>query len=182
MKFKQVQIDPEKGQFLATNQHLIEEVCRWFGVPPHKIAHLLRATFSNIEHQGIEVVVDSITPWAVRLEQEANRKLFNLNRPGYYTKLNLNALLRGDTTARAAWYKAMREAGVYSANDILRREDEPTIGAAGDKRVIQANYTTLEKVGEQPLALPAPRQQPAEEDEAPDDVAALLELERIHAA
>jgi hypothetical protein len=36
-------------------------------VPPHKVMHLLRATFSNIEHQSIEVVVDSVTPWARRL-------------------------------------------------------------------------------------------------------------------
>lgn len=158
MEIKQLSIDPEKGQFILTNQHLIEEVCRWFGVPPHKIAHLLRATFSNIEHQGIEVVVDSIMPWVKRFEDEADHKLFGQNRQGLYTKMNLNALLRGDTAARAAYYKAMREIGVYSADDILRLEDMPVIGTAGggDKRIVPANFTTLKRIGEEPAPAPAP--------------------------
>jgi hypothetical protein len=33
-------------------QHQVEEICRWFQVPPHKVGHLLRATFNNIEHLG----------------------------------------------------------------------------------------------------------------------------------
>jgi HK97 family phage portal protein len=152
MKFKAVQIDPEKGQFIATNQHLMEEICRWFGVPPHKIAHLLRATFSNIESQSIEVVVDSIVPWVKRFEDEADCKLFGANRQGFYTKMNLNALMRGDSAARAAYYKVMREMGVYSANRILNLEDENEIGADGDKLIVPLNMTTLEKIGEEPLA------------------------------
>jgi HK97 family phage portal protein len=155
IEFKSSAIDPEKGQFIETNQHLIEEVCRWFGVPPHKIAHLLRATFSNIEHQGIEVVIDSITPWVKRFEDEADFKLFGQNRQGFYTKMNLTALLRGDTTARAAYYKAMREIGVYSTDDIRRLEDMTIIGPAGggEKLIVPANFTTLERMGE---AAPTP--------------------------
>jgi HK97 family phage portal protein len=164
MEFAPSTVDPEKGQFIETNMYLTEEVCRWFGVPPHKIAHLLRATFSNIEHQSIEVVVDSITPWVKRFEDEAEFKLFGPeNRQGFYTKMNLNALLRGDTAARAAYYKAMREIGVYSADDIRALEDMPAIGGAGggDKRIVPANYTTLERMGEDPAppadpVLPAP--------------------------
>ena len=68
MKFERASTDPNDAQFIETRQHQIEEICRWFGVPPHKVMHMLRATFSNIEHQSIEVVVDSITPWAKRIE------------------------------------------------------------------------------------------------------------------
>lgn len=152
MSFAPSTVDPEKGQFIETNQYLTEEICRWFGVPPHKIAHLLRATFSNIEHQGIEVVVDSIMPWVKRFEDEADIKLFGQNRAGYYTKMNLTALLRGDTTARAAYYKAMREIGVYTTDDIRALEEMPVIGPAkgGDKLIVPANYTTLQRMGEEP--------------------------------
>lgn len=158
MKFKSVAIDPEKGQFIATNQHLMEEICRWFGVPPHKIAHLLRATFSNIESQSIEVVVDSVVPWVKRFEEEADFKLFGQNRPGFYTKMNLNALLRGDSVARSALYKTLRDAGVLTANDILRLEDMNTIPASegGDKRIVGMNMTTLERIGEEPAKAAAP--------------------------
>lgn len=32
-------------QFLELQQHTVEEIARWYGVPPHKIQSLLRATF-----------------------------------------------------------------------------------------------------------------------------------------
>lgn len=158
MKFKSVAIDPDKGQFIATNQHLVEEICRWFGVPPHKVMHLLRSTNNNIEHQGIEFAVDTMTPWVRRWEQEADRKLFGANRRGYYTKMNMNALMRADAAARAAFYTAMAATGAYSANMILDLEDENTIGPQGDKHLVQLNLTTLDKVGEAP---PAPAAAPA---------------------
>jgi phage portal protein BeeE len=76
MKFDRWPDARNDGQFIETRQHQVEEICRWFGVPPHKVMHLLRATFSNIEHQSIEVVVDSITPWVKIFEEEADYKLF----------------------------------------------------------------------------------------------------------
>jgi hypothetical protein len=117
----------------------------------------LRATFSNIEHQSIEVVQDSLAPWATRFEQEADYKLFGPNnRQGFFTKIYLQALLRGDTAARASFYKTMREIGVLSVNEILALEDMNTIGSDGDKRVMQSQFTTLEKIGETPEPTTAP--------------------------
>lgn len=191
-EFTQLSIDPQKAQMLETNQFLIEEVCRWFGVPPHKIMHLLRSTFSNIEHQGIEVVVDSISPWAKRFEGEADYKLFGQNRSNYYSKLNLNALMRGDSVSRATWYKTMRDMGVLSANDILRLEDMNTIGPDGDKRVMQSQWTTLEKIGEAPVPAPGtlpsqpsqPSQASLEDDSLPIELRNILlarRSESVHA-
>lgn len=150
MDFESIQVQPDKAQFIATNQHLVEDICRWFGVPPHKVMHLLRATFSNIEHQAIEVVVDSITPWAKRFEDEANFKLLRKRETGLYSKMNMNALMRGDVAARGQWYQMMRNVGAFSVNDILRLEDQNTISAAegGDKRVMQSGMTTLQRIGE----------------------------------
>jgi HK97 family phage portal protein len=54
MTWKPMAIPPEQAQFLETRQFQVVDVCRFFGVPPHKVASLERATFSNIEHQAIE--------------------------------------------------------------------------------------------------------------------------------
>lgn len=148
-------IEPEKGQFIQTNQHLIEEICRWFGVPPHKIYHLLRATFSNIEHQSIEVVTDSIMPWVKRFEDEADFKLFG-SRTSVYTKMDLRELLRGDTKARIERYRGLREIGALNVNEIRSEEGMNSIGPDGEKYVMQGQYTTLEKIGEEPEPQAAP--------------------------
>lgn len=152
MKFTKISSSPEESQFIDVRQHQIEEIARWFGVPPHKIQHLLRTTFSNIENQAIEVVVDTIIPWVKIFEEEANYKLFGANRPGFFTKMNLNGLLRGDSASRAAFYKSMRELGVMSVNEIRSLEDMNPIGPEGDKRIVQMNMTTLERIGEEPHA------------------------------
>jgi HK97 family phage portal protein len=149
-------VNAKDSQLIETHQHLVEEVCRWFGVPPHKVMHLLRATFSNIEHQAIEVVVDSVSPWVKRFEDEADYKLFGQNRQAFYTKMNMRALMRGDAAARIAFYKGMWEMGAYSPNDILENEDDNTLGEVGDKHLVQLNLTTLERAGEQPAQPAAP--------------------------
>jgi HK97 family phage portal protein len=141
---KRIGSNAEETQLIETHQYLVEEICRWFGVPPHKVMHLLRATFSNIEHQAIEVVVDSITPWAKRFEDEADYKMFGQNRQSLYTKMNMNALLRGDTKARMEFYKGMVQIGAYSPNRVLQLEDENTLGPEGDIHVMQQQMVPLE--------------------------------------
>jgi len=144
MKWTKVTNDPESSQFIETAMFQIEQICRWFGVPPHKVQHLLRSTFSNIESQNIEVVVDTLTPWVKIFEEEANFKLFGQNRQNYFTKMSLNGLLRGDSQGRAALYKAMFEMGALSPNELLELEDRNPIGPEGDVRFVSNNVQTLE--------------------------------------
>lgn len=177
-------LDAEKSQLNETDAQRVLDVCRWIGVPPHKVMDLSRATFSNIEHQATEVVVDSISPWVKRFEDEADAKLFGeQNRQGFYSKVNMKGLLRGDTAARIAFYKGMWEMGAYSPNDVLEHEDEETLGDAGDIHVMQGQYQTIEQVKEgrnapQPppngTAPPSPEDEPAAQ-EAVARIARLLE-------
>jgi HK97 family phage portal protein len=177
VKWETTSVEPGKGQFMETNEHLVEEICRWFGVPPHKVMHLKRSTFNNIEHQAIEVVIDSVSPWVKRFEDEADAKLFGQNRPGLYSKMNMRALLRGDVTARIAYYDGMVKIGAYSPNDVLEREDENTIGPAGDIHVMQNQNVTLETIAAGPpepiAAIPA--------EPAANDMNAIAAVERISA-
>lgn len=172
MDFQQLAVDPAAAQLVETRQHQVEEICRWFGVPPHKVMHLLRATFSNIEHQSIEVVVDSITPWALRLEQEADYKLFGGNRQAFYTKLDLKGLLRGDYKSRQEGLQIMRRNGVINSNEWRAFEDMNPIGDQGEIYIVEGNMTRLEQVGQQPAAVEDPlREQDTDPDE--DDSTAL---------
>ena len=158
MKFTKTSVEPDNAQFIETRQHQVEEICRWFGVPPHKVMHLLRATFTNIEHQSIEVVVDAVTPWVLRNEQEADFKLFGRRGSGAFTKMDLKGLLRGDFKSRQEGLQIMRRNGVINSNDWCRLEDMDEIGPAGDIYIVEGNMTRLDKVGEeaQPAATPLP--------------------------
>ncbi len=150
MKWKNIGVPPEDAQLIESKQFSIEEIARWFNVKPHKIGHLLRATFSNIEHQAIESVTDTLIPWITRLEQEANYKLTSTNDRVSYTKINVNALLRGDLKSRSEFYNSMLDRGVFSINEVRELEDLNPI-PNGDLRLVPMNMQTLEQA-----ALPPP--------------------------
>ncbi len=125
-------------------------MCRWFRVPPHKLAELDRATHNNIESQNIEFVTDAVVPWATRLEQEADFKLFEEDELDLFTKINLNALLRGDTAARQEFYTAMLDRGVFDLDEVRAREDmNPLPNGQGKLRLVQANMMSVDRAIEE---------------------------------
>ena len=112
------------AQFIEQRRFSLEEIARIFRVPLHMVGDLSRATFSNIEHQSIEFVTNTIRPWAVRLEQSINNALFFPSEVGtFYAEHSLDALLRGDVASRYAAYAIGRQWGWYSANDVREREN-----------------------------------------------------------
>jgi HK97 family phage portal protein len=180
MTWQQIGIPPDDAQFLNTRQFQVVEVARWFNVPPHKLRDLSRATYSNIESQAIEFVVDTLTPWLVRWEQECNRKLIRpLERHQQFVKHSVNALLRGDIASRFSAYAVGRQWGWLSANDIRRLEDENPIGAKGDVYLEPSNMmpATPTPRPEATPSPPPPAAPPA--DEAPPRSLLLIVQERL---
>lgn len=137
MTFTQLAIDPEKAQLIEQRQFDVEEVARVYRMPLHKIGHLLRSTFNNIEHQAREYVIDCLMPWIVRCEQEYDRKLL-VDDDSIYTKHNVMGLLRGDEAARSDYYMKMVQLGM-TQNRILALEEMPGIGPEGDIPYIAQN-------------------------------------------
>lgn len=171
MEWIQVGMPPEDAQLLQTRQFAPVDICRIFKVPPHKIADLSRATFSNIEQQETEFVVDCLMPWAVPYEQEINSKLFGRKQRGtLFVKHNFNGRLRGDSAARGAFYGQLFDRGVFSVNDICEMEDRNPVGPEGDKRFVPLNMQLLENAGEEPLPGETPPSAPAEPMQVPAGV------------
>lgn len=184
MKFVKTAATPDDSQFIETLQFQVEMVCRWIGAPPHKVHHLLRSTFNNIEQLSIDVVGDCIVPWAMRLEQEATYKLFGQNRAGYCVTFEVKALLRGDFASRQAGLQIMRRNGVINADDWADLEDmkKPGTAAGGDTYIVEGNMTKLNKVGETIAPSSPPAADPAAADPASNDnIAAWRALNRARA-
>lgn len=145
-EIKQLGVPQKDAQFIESRRFSVADVARWFRVPPHKIGDLEKATFSNIEEQERNFANDAILPWAVRLELEAFAKL--VVRPDVYTKIDLRALLRGNSKDRSEYYKTMRDLGAFSVDDILELEDRNPIGPekGGDLRLVPLNMVPLDQM------------------------------------
>jgi len=150
MKFQAIGIPPEQAQFLETRKFQTEEICRIFRVPPHLVASLDKATFSNIEHQSISFIDNTIIPWVSRIEQSLQRSLFTeTEKKIYFIKFNLNARLRGDAASRANFYQTMRQNGIMSANDIRELEEMNLIPdeLGGSKYLVNGNFIDMANAG-----------------------------------
>ncbi|SHH59206.1 phage portal protein [Clostridium grantii] len=150
MKFQSIGIPPEQAQFLETRKFQTEEICRIFRVPPHLVASLDRATFSNIEHQSISFIDNTIMPWVSRLEQSMQKSLLTESEKKiYFVKFNLNGRLRGDAVSRANFYQIMRQNGIMSANDIRELEEMNLIPdeLGGSKYLVNGNFVDMADAG-----------------------------------
>lgn len=127
LEYKPVAITPEDAQFLLTRKFQTLEIARFFGVQPHKLGDLDRASFSNIEHQSLEFVQDTLRPWLVRLEQAFHAQLIPFaNQESYYFEFLIDGLLRGDIKSRYEAYGIARQWGWMSGNDVRRLENQPS--------------------------------------------------------
>lgn len=150
LKPVQISMPNDDAQWLETRKHQVTEIARWFRIPPHMLAELDRATFSNIEQQAREFVDNALMPWLTSWEAEIGMQLLGADWEGFggqrYVKFNVSALVRGDIETRYKSYATGRQWGFLSANRIAELEDwDPIPG--GDEYLFPLNMTTIGENG-----------------------------------
>lgn len=124
IKYKDVGISPVAAQLLQTETFSIDDIARIFCIPPHLLAELSHATFSNIEQQNIFFGEFSLRPICKRIEVQLETKLFSDAERGRYSiKFDLKGLMRGDAVARANYYTSGINAGWMTPNEARRLEE-----------------------------------------------------------
>jgi HK97 family phage portal protein len=156
LEWEEMGMTSEDAQFIETMQWSIADISRIFdGIPVHMLSELSRATFTNIEHQGIGFVTYTIRPGAIRREEAMERDLLTgRSARTHCIMFDLDGLMRGDTAARAAYYGAMVDKGILTRNET-RVEDgwNPSKEPNMDAFTTQLNMTTIDKLG---LTVPVP--------------------------
>lgn len=136
MTFERISITNEDAQFLQTRQFQVNDICRIFRVPPHKVAEYGRATFNNIEQQQQAYVDDCLGPLTVQLEGLMNDQLlFDDERDRYETHFDYTGILRGDTIRRYQSYAIGLTNGFLSANEVRALESLNPIEGGDEYRV-----------------------------------------------
>ena len=138
------------AQFIETQKLNTTDIARIYNVPPHMIGDLEHATFSNIEHQAISFVKNTLQPLLVSWEQAIQYQLFTpTEQKKYYCKYNVDSELRGDSKSRAEYYEIMERIGAYNIDEIRNKEDLSELeNGLGKKHLISLNYTLLELLEE----------------------------------
>lgn len=155
-------INPDDAQMLETRAFNIEEICRWFRVPPFMVGHSEKSTSwgTGLEQQMIGFLTFALRPYLTRIEQGIKKSLLSpADRIKYFAEFSLEGLMRADSAGRAALYASAAQNGWMDRNEIRELENRPPREGA-DKLTVQSNLLPIDKLGMQvpPAAAPSANQ------------------------
>ena len=150
MDYKQLSISPEDAQMLETRGFSVEEICRFFGVPPVMIGHTSKTTSwpTGVEQQVLMFQKFTLRRRLKRIEQAVMMQLLSPEdrAGGVSVSFNLEGLLRGDSAARASFYQTMTQIGGMTINEVRRLENLPPV-AGGDEVRMQMQNVPITEAG-----------------------------------
>lgn len=143
LDFKSIALSSVDAQLLELWQHATVEVARVFGVPPHLVFDLGRATWGNASEMGASFLRFGLSRWLRAWEGELNLKLIAPeDRRRLSIEFDTDALTRTDLSARADAYSTLISARVMAPNEARAREGLPPKPGGDD---LVNPYTTSAK-------------------------------------
>ena len=152
-EWKPLTINPEDAQMLESRSFSVEDICRFFGVPPFMIGHTEKTTSwgSGVEQAVLGFQKFTIGPRLRRIEQALTKQLLGPAdlAAGLKVEFNLEGLLRGDSAGRAGFYQTMSQIGAMTINEIRAKENLPPV-AGGDVPRMQMQNVPITEAGHVP--------------------------------
>ncbi|UWS06767.1 phage portal protein [Phaeobacter inhibens] len=153
-KWESLSITPEDAQMLESRGFSLEEICRFFGVPPFMIGHTVKSTSwgTGIEQQTIGFQKFTLRRRLKRIEQSIAKQLLSAadRSAGVTIEFNIEGLLRADTEARAAFYTSMTQIGAMTINEVRGLENLPPIEGGNVARMQMQNVPITEAGNDDP--------------------------------
>lgn len=130
-----------------SSEHGVNEVARWLNINPVKLGNIKDSNNSITESLQIEHVSDSILPWAIKVQQEYDAKLFSKQeiQNGIYTKFNTESLLAADKSTQADYWSKLILAGVYTRNEVRAMLELNSLDGL-DEALTPVNTQTMEQI------------------------------------
>jgi len=144
-EFKPIAMTADDAQFLVTRQFQIEEIARWFDVPPVMLHHITNQTSwgTGVEAIMLAFVRNNLNPWLECWTQAIRRDL--ILAPNIYSaRFDTESLIRGDSKAQAEFFSRLVLNGILTRNEArealgynhlkgLDEPLEPNTAATSDK-------------------------------------------------
>ncbi|XYD07435.1 phage portal protein [Methylobacterium sp. NMS12] len=150
MKFSQISLSPADSELLATRRWHVEEICRWFMVPPILIGHAAQGQTmwgSGVEQINLGWLSTGLRNWLNRIEAAILLRLFMPGERGrYYAEFNIDGLLRADSKSRSELFARRVQNGLMSRNEARRLDNLPPY-EGGDSFTVQSNLLPVDMLG-----------------------------------
>jgi HK97 family phage portal protein len=161
LKYQQLSMSPEDQQLLETRKFQVEEICRWFDVPPVLVHHSNVTTWGS----GVTEIISgfhkfTVRPMLVNIEQAVRKRVMTpQQRSRMSVEFSFDALLRGDPASRAAYYSTALQNGYMTRNEVRQLENlPPDAGQGANQLTAQSNLLPLDMLGKTTGGTNAPSQ------------------------
>lgn len=149
--YKQLSLNPQDAQMLETRQFGVEQICRWFGVPPVMIGHAAKGVTtwgSGVEQLILQFTKTGLRPMLRRIEAAIRRDLLSpADRKNYKIEFAMEGLLRGDSVTRADFLTKMVSGSIYTINEARAYENKPP-REGGDQLIANSTMLPIDKLGD----------------------------------
>jgi HK97 family phage portal protein len=160
--FQPMVIPPNDAQMLETRAFNVEELCRWFDVPPVMIGHMDKQSSwgTGVEQIMLHFYTSCLRAHLERIEQAIKGSLITPDdmKRGVYAEFSIEGLLRADSAGRASYYSTMVQNGMLTRNEARAYENLPRM-PGGDDLTVQSNLIPVSDLG---LIARMPREKPVE--------------------
>ncbi|MEZ5782353.1 MAG: phage portal protein [Rhizobiaceae bacterium] len=137
-------------QLLETRRFHIEEIARWFGVPPVMIGHAAEGVTqwgTGVESIVLQWMTMGLGPLLTKIERRISKQLIVPGeRQRVYAHFNREAIMAMDSEAKAKFIATMVQNGVYSRARVRELLEEPYVEGT-DILTAQSNLVPLDRLG-----------------------------------
>lgn len=141
VKWKDMKLTAADLEFISARQYQVPEICRFFGVPPHKVFVVDRAASMSIDQQNQDYVNGYIAPDLERWEQKVEQ-FFGLDDDDINCHFDEGQLLRADVMTRFNSLRIGVLTGIITPNEARETEGLPAM-EGGDHLLVPANTAAL---------------------------------------
>lgn len=123
-KYERMTSSNSEAQFMELREFQIKETGNIWGVSPDMLGVTGGQTYSNVEQRNIQFLTYTLTPYLARIEQALSSCLLTrTEQKDLYLEFDVNGLLRGDSKARAEYYRTMRMISAMTPNEVRESEN-----------------------------------------------------------
>jgi HK97 family phage portal protein len=144
-RYQQMALASTDAQFIENRLEQINEVARIFGVPPHMLYQLERATWSNAEQMAASFLQLCLRPWLDKWQDAyATVLLTDEERDTLYFEFVIDDLQRADAAGRAEIFGKLVAMRAMTPNEVRAAMNLPAL-PGGDE--LANPYTTTTTTG-----------------------------------
>ena len=166
MKARPITGSAKDSMLIEASEFSLIEVANFFGIPPHKLGHTARTSYSSLEQENQAYLDQCLDHWLVQIEQEARDKLLTERQKAtdsHVIEFNREALISADMASKADFFRtALGGAPWMTINEVRSKLNMAGFDDIGTELILPSNNF------QQALDVPLENEEPSP---APDETA-----------